>query len=500
MKALLGGIVFTAAIGLVGCGGSKNSDSGNTEKKETEVDKTKDQANAKFAKSLQDLEDNVAYILDALKKAQPLSPDELVKMVENKVLEVLAPLKDSSNIDADSFAKMKESLSELKTLMAGLNQDKASSNEQINALILRLSEFEKNMDMRQTPFHKACIASLNVADADDLMKRNVLNAIAFVNTSKFARATETTQSDFDNAGNLKYGHHLPGVVFSGTRSEFRQVDDSYTYYAYSRLPSVSNFDSIRYHAFTTDAHTINGFDARNIEHFLVNDQNNNYTSADLFTVLNEQNPLRAIDANKIESYNRTDCDRVATYMANVGSKTLTTAIDNPNYIASINAQSSASYVNGIKNRTGGDLVSDIFSWLDFRMQESEKSSNALKGYTDSPRVMVIQDDLLRRNVDGSIDYSFLDLVDAPHLRFLAALDSEIGKAKVEDGVDFDNAYKGKNESLINFVTRHRKDVDHPRHDKGYKDLEAVFISFVPELVQAVEPEVKKKGKNLFHTP
>lgn len=501
MKALIGGIVFTAAMGLVGCGGKKNSDSGNTEKKETEVEKPKDNDNAKLAKSLQDLEDNVAYILDALKKNQPINPDELVKMVENKVLEILTPLKES-NIDPDSISKMKASLSELMAMVATLNQDKASNNEQINALLNRLSEFEKNMDLRQTPFHKACVASLNVPDADDVLKRNVLNAIAFVNTSKVARATETTQRDFDSASSLKYGIHLPGVVFSGTHSEFRKVDDSYTYYAFSRLPSVSNFDALHYHAFTTDnTNKISGFNADSLENFLANDQNNNYSTADIFTILNEQNPLKAIDANKIESYTRMDCDRIATYMANVGSKALTTAVDNPNYVASLNFQGLGSYVEKIKTRLGDQsIVSDIFSWLDFRSQEAQLSPNARKGHTDSPRVMVIQDALLRANVNGNIDYSFLNLVEAPHLRFLAALDSEIGKAKVEDGVDFDNAYKGKNESLISFVTRHRKDVDRPRQEKGYTDLEAVFISFIPEVVKEAEPEVKKKGQNLFHTP
>ena len=500
MKALLGGIVFTAAIGIVGCGGNKNSDSGSTEKKETEVEKPKAQDNEKLAKSLQDLEDNVAYILDALKKTKGISADDIVKMVENKVLEVLAPLKDSSNMDADSFAKMKASLAELTAMMATLNQDKAGSNEQINALINRLNEFEKNMSFKQTPFVKACIASLNIPDADDVLKRNVVNAIAFINTSKFARATETTQSDFDNASNLKYGNTLPGVVFNGTRSELREVDDSYTYCAYSRLPTFKNFDALRYHSFTTKDNTINGINPKNIEHFLVSDHNNNYSAVDLFTVLNEQDPLRAIDANKIESYTPEVCYRIATYMANVGSKALTHSVDNANYQASRDSQSSNSYINGIKNRAGVDAVSDIFAWLDQRMQTFLKAPNPNQGFTDSPRVMVVQDELLRANVDGSIDYSFLDLVDAPHLRFFAALDSKIGKAKVEEGADFDNAYKGKNEHLVNFVKKHRKNGDVSRQEKGYKDLEAVFIEYMPEVVKAIEPEPKKKGKNLFHTP
>ncbi len=86
------------------------------------------------------------------------------------------------------------------------------------------------------------------------------------------------------------------------------------------------------------------------------------------------------------------------------------------------------------------------------------------------------------------------------MRFLAALDSEIGQAKSEEGVDFDNAYEGKNGSLIRFVTRHRKDVDQVRRHKAYQDLEAVFIKFIPEVKPDVKPEVKKKSHNLFHTP
>jgi hypothetical protein len=92
------------------------------------------------------------------------------------------------------------------------------------------------------------------------------------------------------------------------------------------------------------------------------------------------------------------------------------------------------------------------------------------------------------------------LVQADHLRFFAALDSNIGTAKVEDGEDFDNAYTGKNETLIDFVTRHRKNVDVVRHDKAFTDLEAVFVNFEPDMPKHVEPEIRKRAHNLFHTP
>ena len=78
--------------------------------------------------------------------------------------------------------------------------------------------------------------------------------------------------------------------------------------------------------------------------------------------------------------------------------------------------------------------------------------------------------------------------------------SEIGRAKHESGVDFDNSYEGKNDSLIQFVMRHRNDETKTRAEKGYRDLDAVFIKFVPEVVEVAPPEVKKKSRNLFHTP
>lgn len=113
--------------------------------------------------------------------------------------------------------------------------------------------------------------------------------------------------------------------------------------------------------------------------------------------------------------------------------------------------------------------------------------------------MVIQDSIFRSKVNGGIDYGFLDLIDAPHLRFLAAVDSNIGQTKPQSGVDIDNAYEGKNHSLIRFVMRHRKGIELARQDKGFRDLEAVFINFIPEEV-VNKPEVKKKAYNLFHMP
>ncbi len=511
MKFFVNGIVLTAAMGLVGCGKDNAKTESRVDKKEKEVDNTLGEAQAKekaeLAKTLQTLKENVDAIKNAIKKDPSFDTSELVKTLEAKVQDLMTPLKESSAADKGSLDTIKEQLSDLRAAIANTQHGeiKIENNEQIQVLLSRLDAFEKNLDMSQTPFHKACMVSLNVPDADDVVKRKVLNAMAFINTSKLARASEITQRDFDNATSLlRSTKYLPGVVFSGTHSEFRKVDESHTYYAYSRLPSIKNYETLEYYGFTTEANNINGTHANRIVSFLANDQNNNYTSADIFSILNEQNPLKAIDANKIESYTRLDCDRTATYMANVGSKALTTAVDNTNYLASLGDSTNtlSSYIHDLRTRIGENksFVSDIFAWLDYRLQDSWLSSNAHKGHSDSPRVMVIQDDLLRASVDGSIDYSFLDLVDAPHLRFLAAMDSEIGKAKMENDVDFDNAYKGKNESLISFVTRHRKDVDHSRREKSYTDLEAVFIDFIPEIAKVHEPEIKKKAKNLFHTP
>lgn len=485
MKVFIGGIVLTAAVGFVGCG-KKSSDS-EPESKPNEGQPT--------SVSNTDTKSNVEKVKALIAEAKTDAPAnvELLAQIEARILAAVAAAKPATGVDAEAMTEIRASLAKI---------GEGPGSEKVGEILTRLDNLEIALNAKQTPFHRACIASLNDADADSDLKRNVVNAIAFINTSKIARATEVTQADFDFGSALKYGDsELAGVVFSGTKSEFRRVDSSYSYYAYSRLPSPLMYDRLNFSQFTMNGNVLNGLESTRIDRFISNDRAFNYETASLFDIISVQDPVRAINANAIESYTRNDCDRVATYMSNVGSKALTNAIDDSEYRTRFAGEGKADTYTAKLGAKVGAVVSDIFAMLNFREQDSavENTKRKFGGYSDSPRVMVIQDDLLRRKVSGAIDYSFLDLVDAPHLRFLAALDSEVGQAKVQEGVDFDNAYEGKNTSLINFVTRHRKDVDHSRSEKGYRDLEAVFVRFVPEVVETV-PEVKKKSHNLFHTP
>lgn len=498
MKSLVGGILITTALSMVACDGGKSSKSDSKPENDKTNSQTKSSVNDEAIKELQV---QLNAFMTMMKDNQAEYQAKLLESIEKKFSQSLEFLNDLPKSSPEAVDTVREGLARIMQAVESLHRGDNQGNEKINDLIARLKEFETNFQIKQTAFHRACIASLNVADADDEEKRSVLNAIAFINTSKFARASEITSSDFDHGSRLGYGSTLPGVVFSGTQSEHRRSDNSYTYYAYSRLPSKANYRDLSYFSFEVDAaNTITGVNSTPYNKFLINDQDNSYKTASLFAILDEQNPLKAIDANKIESYSRVDCDRMATYMANVGSKTLTDAIDNVSYMASMNTSSNP-YVESIRNALNGEnLVSDIIAWLDFRNQKAQDLRHATEGYSDSPRIMVLQDSLLRKRNDGKIDYSFLNLIDAPHLRFLAALDSEIGKAKVESGVDFDNDYVGKNESLISFITRHRHNPEVVRSEKSFRDLEAVFIDFVPVVMEKAPEEVKKKAHNLFHTP
>ena len=366
MKNLVSGIIFTAAIGLVGCGGKDRSQEDEpvkkTENKTEVVERERTYADMQI--TLRELQAKIEGVTVTLKEG---AAGEL----EKKLAETLKFLTDFANADKETIEATKTKLEAILANLDALDRSKVDTSEKVAKVLNRLDDLEKSLNThtKQTVFHKACIASLNVADADDDQKRNVLNAIAFVNTSKIARATEVKKADFEKGSKLDYGSDLGGIIFSGTHSEFRKVDESYTFYAFSRLPSPTNYSQLRYHSFTDDASVITGLNADRVQSFLLSDQDHNYHMQDVFNVLNEQNPLRAIDANKIESYSRTDCDRVATYMANVGSHALTTSVDDPTFVASRNSSSVARTFGGdIREKLNNKVLYQIFllGWTSVR--------------------------------------------------------------------------------------------------------------------------------------
>jgi|GEM_PF-6861538 len=388
-----------------------------------------------------------------------------------------------------------KAVEELKQQMANLNArieaeggSSSATGEPMAAAQAKMGEVEAFYGARQTPFFKQCIASINIGDAEDPVKRKVVNAIAFINSSKIARATQITQQDFDHVSGLHAG--LPsGYVFVGTKSDLRKANNSHTYHAFSRLPSYANFETLNYFDFDLVSNNISGFGTSNIDKFSVSDKDRVYRSLTGYDILVAQDANEAIDANKIESYSREDCEKIATYMSNVGSKALSFYVDEPIFRTNLR-----------NSKVNDHFMSDVLARLNDRF-EAHMTADLKHAFrdTDSHRVMVLQDDLMRRDSKGQVDYSFLDLVNAPHLRYFAAFDSQIGNARLEAGSDFDNDYQGKNPNLTEFVKRHRTQVGVKRVNKEHRDLEAVFVKFVQPDAPVPVVEDKPVHENIFHT-
>lgn len=414
-------------------------------------------------KDISDLHQKMVNLEDSMKKLPPEVPAD-----GKAVQELKRQLDDlSAKVEADGGSAETMAPSELK-----------------------MSDVEALYKGQQTPFFKQCVASINIADAEDPVKRNVVNAIALINSSKIARATQITQQDFDHATGIQNGRPT-GYVFVGTKSELRDANKSHTYYVFSRLPSHNQAWS--YFDFDLVDNAISGFGLTNIDLFSVSDKERVYRSLSGYDILVAQDANEAIDANKIESYSREDCEKIATYMSNVGSIAPSVYVDEQIFRPGLR--------NSTRNTKGSEhFMADVLARLNERFEANmtAQMKHAFRD-TDSHRVMVLQDDLMRKDARGHLDYSFLDLINAPHLRYFAAFDSEIGKARFEAGSDFDNAYQGKNPNLKKFGERHRAQPGVKRADKEYRELEAAFINFQQAPIAQPVIVAEPVHENFFHS-